>query len=67
MVDELHALEANQTQDLVSHPNDVSVISSKWVYIVKIKHDGTLDRQKARPVTQGYKQEYGMNNNAQKP
>ena len=60
MAEELLALEANSTWDLVPLPAHVSIIGSKWVYSIKVKSDGSLDRYKARLVAQGFKQEYGL-------
>jgi len=45
---------------LISKPAEAFVIGSKWIYSVKMKSDGTLERYKARLVAQGYKQEYGL-------
>lgn len=39
------------------HPN-TSIIESKWVFSVKLKSDGSIDRYKTRLVAQGYKQKY---------
>lgn len=58
MAEELLALESNRTWDLVSLPCTSSIIGSKWVYSIKIKSDGTLDRYKAHLIAQGYKHEY---------
>ena len=58
---ELQALEENHTWDIVSCPPNVKPIGSKWVYTVKLKSDGSLDRYKARLVVLGNKQEYGLN------
>jgi hypothetical protein len=57
---ELHALKANHTWDIISCPPHVKPIGSKWVYTVKLKSDGSLDRYKARLVALGNKQEYGF-------
>ena len=48
--EELLALEANQTWDLVPTPEGASVIGSKWIYFVEVHSDGSLDRYKARLV-----------------
>lgn len=50
MAEELLALEANRTWDLVPRPSDGTVIGSKWIYSIKVKPDGSLDRYKARLV-----------------
>ncbi|WP_274923149.1 reverse transcriptase domain-containing protein, partial [Streptomyces clavifer] len=60
MTEDLVALEANQTWELVPAPAGASVIGSKWIYSVKVHSDGSIDRYKARLVAQGYKQEYGI-------
>ena len=57
---ELQALKENHTWDIVSCPPNVKPIGSKWVYTVKLKFDGSLDRHKARLVALGNKQEYGL-------
>ena len=60
MIDDLLALEANKTWELVPAPAGTSIIGSKWIYSIKVHSDGSLDRHKARLVAQGYKQEYGI-------
>lgn len=58
MESEIQALQGNDTWDLVSPTPNASIIGSKWVYSIKLKSDGAIDRYKARLVAQGYKQEY---------
>ena len=57
---ELQALEENHTWDIVPCPPRVKPIGSKWVFSVKLRSDGSFDRYKARLVTLGNKQEYGV-------
>lgn len=60
MKEELDALHKNETWDLVPCPDNVKPIGCKWVYTIKLKPDGTLDRYKACLVALGYSQEYGI-------
>jgi hypothetical protein len=45
---------------LVSCPSGSNIIDCKWVYKIKQKSDGTIDRRKARLVAKGFKQMYGI-------
>ena len=49
-MDEMHALEKNGMWEIVTLPDDKKVVGSKWVFTVKYKSDGSLDRYKARLV-----------------
>ncbi|WVZ98659.1 LOW QUALITY PROTEIN: hypothetical protein U9M48_044067 [Paspalum notatum var. saurae] len=60
MEEEIKALNENQTWDLVPRPKDVKPISCKWVYKVKTRPDGTIERYKARLVARGFSQQYGL-------
>ena len=41
-------------------PRGKNIIGCKWVYKVKHKADGSIDKYKARLVAKGYKQWYGI-------
>ncbi|XP_057989143.1 uncharacterized mitochondrial protein AtMg00810-like [Hevea brasiliensis] len=60
MEKELAALEQNGTWELTSLPAHKKAIDSKWIYKVKYKIDGTVDRYKARLVAKGYNQLPGL-------
>jgi len=59
MNDEMNALIKNQTWDFVPKPKEVKPITCKWVYKIKRKADGSVDRYKARIVAHGFSQKYG--------
>jgi hypothetical protein len=61
MDEEYEALMVNKTWHLVP-PNHArkNVIDCKWVYKIKNKADGSIDRYKARLVAKGFKQRYGI-------
>jgi hypothetical protein len=57
---ELDALEANHTCVLTPLPAGKKAIGCKWVYKIKLKYDGTIERYKAHLVTKGYTQCEGL-------
>jgi len=57
---EIDALMANDTWDFVDLPIGKKAISSKWVYKVKLKSDGSLERFKAQLVIRGFTPHYGV-------
>jgi histone deacetylase 1/2 len=54
------ALINNRTWHLVPPPKGKNIIGCKWVYKIKRKADGSIDRYKARLVAKGYRQQYGI-------
>jgi histone deacetylase 1/2 len=60
MLEELTALQANNTWDLVPPPRGTNIVTGKWVYRHKLHPDGTLDRYKARWVLRGFTQRPGI-------
>ncbi|PNX65329.1 retrovirus-related Pol polyprotein from transposon TNT 1-94, partial [Trifolium pratense] len=56
---ELQALAANNTWHLTKLPPGKVAIGCRWVYRIKHKADGTVERYKARLVAQGYTQQEG--------
>lgn len=60
MDDELKAMERTKTWSVVPLPHGRHTIGNKWVYRIKYKEDGSVDRYKARLVAKGYNQQEGI-------
>jgi hypothetical protein len=60
MDEEMAALDANATWEFVVLPKDKKAIGCKWVYKVKHNANGYVNKYKARLVTKGYAQTYGI-------
>jgi histone deacetylase 1/2 len=60
MDDDFSALQRNKTWHLVPPNKGRNIIDCKWVFRIKRKAEGTIDRYKARLVAKGYKQRYGI-------
>ncbi|KAG8080660.1 hypothetical protein GUJ93_ZPchr0007g3884 [Zizania palustris] len=59
MSEELAALDRTHTWDIVLLPSHVVPIICKWVFKVKTKSDGSIERYKARFVVRGFQQTQG--------
>lgn len=60
MNNEFSALQKNETWVLVPPKPGINLIDSRWVYKVKRKADGSVERLKARLVAKGFKQRFGI-------
>jgi len=60
MQEELHQFESNKVWHLVPKPKDRTIIGTKWVSRNKLDELGTVTRNKAWLVVQGYNQEGGI-------
>jgi len=59
MAEELAALQRTGTWEVVPLPAHDVPITCKWVYKIKTKADGSIERYKARLVARGFQQSYG--------
>jgi hypothetical protein len=57
---EFAALQHNRTWRLVPPRRGINLIDSRWVFKLKHRPDGTIDRYKARLVAKGFKQRHGI-------
>lgn len=55
---EFNALLHNYTWELVPRTNQ-NIIGCKWIFRIKRKADGTIDKYKARLVAKGFHQQFG--------
>ena len=46
----------NDVWDIVTKPENKSVVSSKWIHKIKHDADGSIEKYKARFVAKGYSQ-----------
>jgi hypothetical protein len=60
MNSKIAALESNNTWSLVDLPPHKKPIGCKWVFKIKYKSDGSIERHKARLVAKGYTQCEGL-------
>ncbi|KAL5729220.1 hypothetical protein ACHQM5_002197 [Ranunculus cassubicifolius] len=60
MIEEFNALMSNNTWSLVPPQSSQNPVGCKWIFKLKYKADGTIERHKARLVAKGYHQQYGV-------
>lgn len=51
---EIEALQENETWDIVSKPFSKKLMGCRWVFTIKYKADGTIDRYKTRLAAKRY-------------
>lgn len=60
MEDEYSALQRNKTWEKCILPKGKKKVGCRWVFSIKYRADGTVERYKARLVAKGYTQTYGI-------
>ncbi|KAK4400359.1 Retrovirus-related Pol polyprotein from transposon RE2 [Sesamum angolense] len=63
MQQEIDALERNKTWEISDLPQGKNVIGCRWIYKIKLRPDGTIERCKARLVAKGFSQVEGIDYN----
>jgi hypothetical protein len=60
MVEEYDSIVKNNVWDIVPRPIDKSVVGSRWIYKVKQVVDGSVEKDNAKFVAQGFSQIKGI-------
>ena len=60
MNEEIRSLQKNSTWEVIDLPMGKILVGCRWVFTIKHKMDGTIERFKARLVAKGYTQTYGI-------
>eukprot|EP00253_Pinus_taeda_P034481 PITA_34481 len=60
MVEEYNSIMVNNVWEVVSRPQDRSVVGARWIYKIKYVADGSVEKYKARFVAKGYAQKEGI-------
>ncbi|XP_071740340.1 uncharacterized protein [Rutidosis leptorrhynchoides] len=58
--EEMEALQKSDTWEKCVIPQGKKSVGNRWVFTIKYKPDGTIERYKARLVAKGYNQTYGI-------
>jgi hypothetical protein len=61
MCDEITALRSNRIWSLVPFHPSMNDVGSRWVYQIKRRVDGSIERYKARLVVRGFTSQKGIN------
>ncbi|CAL8116695.1 unnamed protein product [Prunus armeniaca] len=60
MTEDMRALEKNQILELIPLPKRKKPVRCIWVFTIKRKPDGMVDKYKTRLVARGFTQTYGI-------
>ena len=60
MNEEMKSLQKNETWELIECPPRKKPVGCRWIYTVKYKADGSIERFKAILLAKGYTQTYGI-------
>lgn len=57
---EYTTLMNNNTWSIVPCPPNINLVGCKWIFKIKRRPDGSIERHKARLVAQGFNQQAGI-------
>ena len=58
--EEMNALKKNGTWEVVNLPREKKVVGCTWMFTIKSKADGSVEKYKVRLVAKGFTQTYGI-------
>ena len=58
MDEDMQVLLKNETREVVNRSKDQKLVGCRWIFTIKYKSDGSLERYRARLVAKGYTQTY---------
>jgi hypothetical protein len=56
----IQALRSNDTWTLVPFHHSMNVVGNQWMYMIKHRVDGRIERYKVRLVARGFTQQEGI-------
>ena len=59
-MEEYQSIMKNDVQDIVPKLENISVVSSKWIYKIKLDVDGSIEKYKTIFVDRGFSQKEGI-------
>lgn len=60
MEEKLQELDRNHTWDMVTLPLDITEVCCRWIYKIKIKSDGSINRYKTYLVVRRFTKKYDI-------
>ena len=60
VLEEMSALKKNGTWEILESLSEKHIVGCKWIFTVKYKADGSIDKFKARLIAKGFTQSYGI-------
>lgn len=58
--EEMKALQTNKTSEIVYLPKEEKTLGCKWLFTIKCKPQGGIEKYKARLVAEGFQLSYGI-------
>ncbi len=64
MQEEMRSIHTNNTTELVPRPPGCHTVGARWLFKIKYKADGSINKYKAQWVAKGYSQQQGVDYDA---